>query len=62
MKLIALMMLLVFLLAAFVAGYAIRALTHSRPAAADAAEFQRAEQALDSVLTIDPHPRPKKQP
>lgn len=62
MKPIALMMLLAFLLASYIAGYVTRAVTHPRNAAADAAEFQRAEQALDSLFTIDPQPRPRKQP
>lgn len=62
MKPIALMMLLAILLAAYTAGYVTRAVTHPRHAAAAAAEFQRAEQALDSLFTIDPQPRPRKQP
>lgn len=62
MKPIAFMMLLAFLLASFVAGFVTRAVTHPRRAAADAVEFQRAEQALDAVFTIDPQPRPRKQP
>ncbi len=61
MKPIALMLLLVVLLAAFCAGYVVRALTHSHDATADAGEFRKAEQALDKLFTIDPKPRSKKE-
>lgn len=62
MKPIALMLLLVVLLASFLAGYLTRALTHSHDTTADAEEFRKAEQALDKLFTIDPQPRPRKQP